>query len=84
MKSAHPVKTLRSFRSRSTSCTGHSRCLERPLCAMSGRSITTLCANCLNPPFVILRKAKRSSPDFVRLGFEGSNRGLATTKTDIR
>jgi transcription elongation GreA/GreB family factor len=40
MKSAHPVKTLRSFRSRSTSRTGRSRCLEWPLCANSGHSRT--------------------------------------------
>src|SRR5260370_12684908 len=37
MKSAHPVKTLRSFRSCRTSRTGRSRCLEWPLCARSGR-----------------------------------------------
>src|SRR5580692_8225333 len=41
MKSAHPVKTLRLFRSRSTSRTERSRCLEWPLCAISGHSITT-------------------------------------------
>ena len=41
MKSAHPVKTLRSFRSRSTSRTERRRCLEWPLCATSGHSITT-------------------------------------------
>ena len=45
MKSAHPVKTLRSFRSRSTSRTGRSRCLEWPLCATSGHSITAHYAN---------------------------------------
>src|SRR5450755_3102053 len=34
-ESAHSVKTLRSFRSRSTSRTGHSRCLEWLLCGQN-------------------------------------------------
>src|ERR1700676_4307815 len=39
MSSAHPVKSLRSFRSRSTSRTGRSRCSEWPLCAKTGHSL---------------------------------------------
>jgi len=37
MKSAHPVKILRSFRSRSSSRTGRRRCLESPPCAKRGQ-----------------------------------------------
>src|SRR5258708_231566 len=49
MKSAHPVKTLRSFRSCRTSRTGRSRCLEWPLCATSGHSIAAHYANPTRP-----------------------------------
>jgi transcription elongation GreA/GreB family factor len=34
-------QTLRSFRSRSTSRNGRGRCLERPLCATTGRSLNS-------------------------------------------
>src|SRR5467141_1108344 len=42
MKSAHPVKSLRSFRFRSTSRTGRRRCFEWPPCAKTRRSTAHL------------------------------------------
>jgi class 3 adenylate cyclase len=37
----------------------------------------------LNPPFVIIMKRQALLARSVRLGFAGSNRGLATTETDL-
>src|SRR5258708_37857372 len=54
MKSADPVKTLRSFRSRSTSRTGRSRCLEWPPEPVVRP--TTLLIHHVNFPIDALRK----------------------------